>query len=81
MTEWGRRFILESPAFQDVYDQLGRDRIDDVRRVGFVRSLEELCTFSSLINRTRRRDIGGGLHDPQAEYTQDRLHPRPAAAA
>ena len=59
MTEWGRRFILESPAFQDVYDQLGRDRIDDVRRVGFVRSLEELCTFSSLINRTRRRDIGG----------------------
>ena len=30
----------------------------DAERVGLTRSIEELYTFSRLINRTRRRDIG-----------------------
>ncbi|MCY4309701.1 MAG: helicase-related protein, partial [Rhodospirillaceae bacterium] len=57
-TEWGRLFLREAPAFQDAYDQLAEERIDDKDRVRLVRSLEELYTFSPMINRTRRRDIG-----------------------
>lgn len=57
-TEWGRLFLREAPAFQNVYDQLQAETLDDKARVGLVRSIEELYTFSSLINRTRRRDIG-----------------------
>jgi len=57
-TEWGRLFLRESPAFQTVYDRLDNDPIDDAGRIGVTRALEELYTFSPLINRTRRRDIG-----------------------
>lgn len=57
-TEWGRLFLRESPAFQRIYDRLQGDSISAVDRIGLIRELEELYTFSSLINRTRRRDIG-----------------------
>ena len=57
-TEWGRLFLRESPAFQDIYDCLAEERIDDASRIRIIRSLEELYTFSPMINRTRRRDIG-----------------------
>ena len=57
-TEWGRLFLRESPAFQAIYDQLQEEQIDDVIRIALTRELEELYTFSPLINRTRRRDIG-----------------------
>ena len=57
-TEWGRLFLREAPAFQDAYDRLAEDRIDDADRIRLIRSLEELYTFSPMINRTRRRDIG-----------------------
>ena len=57
-TERGRLFLREAPAFQDTYDRLAEDRIDDADRIRLIRSLEELYTFSPIINRTRRRDIG-----------------------
>ncbi|MBK5964241.1 helicase [Thiocystis minor] len=57
-TEWGRLFLRESPAFQAIYDRLTDEPIDIAARVGLTRALEELYTFSPLINRTRRRDIG-----------------------
>lgn len=57
-TEWGRMFLREGPAFQSAFDTCRRDDIDDEDRVTLIRELEELYTFSSLINRTRRRDIG-----------------------
>ena len=57
-TEWGRLFLRESPTFQSVYDKLREESIDDAERVATIRSIEELNTFSTLINRTRRRDIG-----------------------
>ena len=57
-TDWGRIFMRESPAFQDIYDRLSEERIDDASRIRIIRSLEELYTFSPMINRTRRRDIG-----------------------
>ncbi len=79
-TEWGRLFLREAPAFQDIYDRIGEDRIDDASRIGLVRSLEELYTFSPMINRTRRRDIGEfTTRKPETltiEFTPDqrRLH-------
>lgn len=57
-TEWGRLFLREAPAFQTIYDRLQGDPIPDEDRVVLVRAIEELYTFSPLINRTRRRDIG-----------------------
>ena len=57
-TEWGRLFLRDSPAFQRIYDRLQREPIPDVERVTLIHAIEELYTFSPLINRTRRRDIG-----------------------
>lgn len=57
-TEWGRLFLRESPSFQAVYDRLGQQGLEDADRIPLIRELEELYTFSPLINRTRRRDIG-----------------------
>jgi len=57
-TDWGRLFIRESPSFQGIFDRLIGDSISGVERIEITRAIEELYTFSSLINRTRRRDIG-----------------------
>lgn len=57
-TDWGRHFLRENPAVQDIYDRLGQEDCDVAGRIGLIRSIEELYTFSPLINRTRRRDIG-----------------------
>ena len=57
-TEWGRLFLREAPVFQSVYDRLQEDGLDDRDRVEITHKLEGLYTFSGLINRTRRRDIG-----------------------
>jgi SNF2 family DNA or RNA helicase len=57
-TDWGRHFLRGSPAFQRVCDCLGEEPLGDAERVGLTRTIEEFYTFSPLINRTRRRDIG-----------------------
>ena len=79
-TEWGRLFLEQSPIFQETYDRLSEDQIDDENRVRLIRLLEEFYTFSSMINRTRRRDIGKfATRTPETltvEFTSDqqRLH-------
>lgn len=57
-TQWGRIFMLETPEFQYIYDRLGQDDLNDAQRIETISGLERLYTFSPLINRTRRRDIG-----------------------
>ncbi|HBJ36476.1 MAG TPA: helicase [Planctomycetaceae bacterium] len=57
-TQWGRLFLRESPVFQSAFDLVNGENVKDVDRVSVTRTIEELYTFSSLINRTRRRDIG-----------------------
>lgn len=57
-TEWGRLFLREAPAFQKTYDRLQDACLDDADRVELTSAIEGLYTFGSLINRTRRRDIG-----------------------
>ncbi|MHB1557723.1 MAG: DEAD/DEAH box helicase, partial [Isosphaeraceae bacterium] len=80
-TPWGDLFIRKSPAFQGVRRQLQDGALGDSERVEITRSAEELYTFSSLINRTRRRDIGAFFttRKPETlrvEFTseQQRLH-------
>jgi ATP-dependent helicase HepA len=58
-SEWGRLFLREGPTFQAAFDKLQDEmELTDEERVALTRTLEELYTFSSIINRTRRRDIG-----------------------
>jgi superfamily II DNA or RNA helicase len=57
-TDWGRTFVRERPEFQRVYDEVAEAEVSDTIRVSLIRQIEELGTFSALINRTRRRDIG-----------------------
>jgi len=74
-TDWGRLFIAETPTFQSSYDKLQEAEVTDTDRVALTRNLEELYTFSSVINRTRRRDIGEfTTRKPQTlivEFTDD----------
>lgn len=74
-TEWGRLFLREGPAFQAAFDKLQEANLPDPDRVALTRALEELYTFSSMINRTRRRDIGEFTmrkpHTLTVEFTDD----------
>ncbi len=57
-TPWGQSILQDNPEFQRVYDLMGETDIADNDRVSCINTLEELHTFSAIINRTRRRDIG-----------------------
>lgn len=57
-TMWGREVLAISPGFQHIYDGLAEGGDDGTPRIKTIQALEDLYTFSSLINRTRRRDIG-----------------------
>jgi len=57
-TMWGREVLAINPGFQHIYDGLAEGGEDGTSRIKTIHSLEGLYTFSSLINRTRRRDIG-----------------------
>ena len=55
---WGREVLSVNPGFQHIYDGLAEGPDDGMSRIKTIAALEGLYTFSSLINRTRRRDIG-----------------------
>jgi hypothetical protein len=57
-TPWGTSVLAPSPKVQATFDALGQLGDDPEKRLRFVRDLEETYTFSTYINRTRRRDIG-----------------------
>jgi len=57
-TAWGRAIFLNHPDFQRLYDWLREKALPPAERVAFIRDAEQLHTFSPIINRTRRRDIG-----------------------
>lgn len=56
-TPWGRAVLAGDPRTQAARDSI-TDNPDAEHRLALIRKLEELYTFSGLINRTRRRDIG-----------------------
>ena len=57
-TQWGSRVLRADPRAQEVRDLLDQDAVNDRERVKALRLAQSLNTFSGLINRTRRRDIG-----------------------
>ncbi len=57
-TSWGSAMLQPNPVFQGIQKDLREDQITREERVAIVRKIEDLHSFSKLISRTRRRDIG-----------------------
>ena len=80
LTDWGARIIVADPEFQSVRKELAGRNYSPEDRISVINKLENLHTFSSIINRTRRRDIGEfTVREPQmvaVEFTpqQRELH-------
>jgi len=55
---WGHLVLTHDPTYQEVQDTLGRSNLSASDRIVCINRLEQLHTFSGMINRTRRRDIG-----------------------
>lgn len=57
-TEWGKFYLRNSPDYNSLFTELTTNNQTNENRLDIIRKLEDLYTFSKLINRTRRRDIG-----------------------
>jgi len=57
-TSWGSLVLAADPRVQPLLDSLEQKELLADDRLKLVRQLEALYTFSPIINRTRRRDIG-----------------------
>ena len=57
-TAWGQSILRDNPEFRRIQSQLSSERIGAAERVQLITDIEALHTFSGIINRTRRRDIG-----------------------
>jgi superfamily II DNA or RNA helicase len=57
-TPWGRLVLSHDPVFQEVLNTLTLSDISPSDRILCIHQLEQLHTFSGMINRTLRRDIG-----------------------
>jgi hypothetical protein len=56
-TPWGQSMLAPNPGYASLLAELQGKPSDSVR-VALIRQMEGLHTFSHIINRTRRRDIG-----------------------
>ncbi len=57
-TAWGQTILNPNPEFNRIRSLLARGCVADDERVQLITDVEGLHTFSGIINRTRRRDIG-----------------------
>lgn len=57
-TTWGSRVLRTNPHAQELRELLTDTEVESHERVQMLRLTQRLNTFSGLINRTRRRDIG-----------------------
>lgn len=57
-TDWGRKIFVGNPTMQNALDMLNQKEITVEQRVQLISDIENMHTFSNLISRTRRRDIG-----------------------
>ena len=57
VTDWGQKVIAKDPAYSKVVARLQEPGIESEERVDLITSVESLNSFSSIINRTRRKDI------------------------
>ena len=58
VTPWGQAILQHNPEFKRIRDHFATGSVAAEERVQVVTDLENLHTFSGIINRTRRRDIG-----------------------
>lgn len=57
-TEWGKKVFTENPVFKRIIKTLNQNDISPEERVQLITDIENMHTFSNIISRTRRRDIG-----------------------
>ncbi len=57
-TAWGQSILAQDPVFVEVVQALEEPGIDRDGRVALIHRIEGFHSFSRIINRTRRRDIG-----------------------
>ena len=57
-TSWGQSILNANPEYKRIKSQLSTGRITPEERIQLITDMEALHTFSGIINRTRRRDIG-----------------------
>ena len=57
-TGWGRAILSRNPEFKRIRGQLAEGCVAADERIQLITDMEALHTFASMINRTRRRDIG-----------------------
>ena len=57
-TPWGQSILRHNPEFNRIHTLIAEGKIGLEERVQLITDLEALHTFSGIINRTRRRDIG-----------------------
>lgn len=56
-TQWGDNVIAENPLYDDILIRLEGEDITREERVKLISDIESLHSFSTMLNRTRRRDI------------------------
>ena len=57
-TAWGRAILKRNPKFNRIRSHLSTGQVNHDERIQLITDMEMLHTFSGIINRTRRRDIG-----------------------
>ncbi|HEV7281409.1 MAG TPA: helicase-related protein [Pirellulaceae bacterium] len=57
-TPWGTRMLRANPELTEIKACLRESSVSEADRIALVERIESLHTFSGIINRTRRRDIG-----------------------
>ena len=58
VTPWGQAILGHNPEFNQLRKKLAEGHVAADERIQLITNLEALHTFSGIINRTRRRDIG-----------------------
>ncbi len=57
-TPWGQSILNDNPEFKLILSKIAGRSVTHAERVQLITDIEALHTFSGIINRTRRRDIG-----------------------
>ena len=57
-TAWGKKVFQGNPTVQEILSVLKQDEVSVEERVQLISDIENMHTFSNVISRTRRRDIG-----------------------
>ena len=57
-TKWGKRVFQDNPSVQSIFEVLKKEDITVEQKVQLISDVENMHTFSNIISRTRRRDIG-----------------------